>query len=111
LRLAAKVPATRASTITQQQEMDQVRGNRHKQQPTIARNSNTGGGWQQYRLRAAVDDWQQKWPAMREMAAAMDDSGHWHLMVAMDGKMTIMFNGVGNGQQQGGGQMMVQCQR
>jgi hypothetical protein len=33
------------------------------------------------------------------------------LMVAMDGKMKIAFNGVGNGQQQGGGHMMVQCRR
>jgi hypothetical protein len=39
-----KWPGTRASTITQQQEMDQVRGNRHKQQPTINWNSNMGGG-------------------------------------------------------------------
>ncbi len=100
--------AIRASTITQQHEMDQVRGNRHKQQPTIAVNSELGGGWQRYRLRARDDDWQQKWPAMREMMVAMDDGGCWHLTVALDSKMTIMFDGVSDGQQQGGGQRMVQ---
>ncbi len=32
-------------------------------------------------------------------------------MVTIDGKMKILFDGVGNGQQQGGGQMTVQCRR
>ncbi len=98
----------RALTITQQQEMDQVRGDRHKQQSTINGNSKMGGGWQEYHLRAAVNDWQQKRPAMRETTAVLDNGGHWHLMVAMDGRMTIAFGGVSNGQQGGGGQMTVQ---
>ncbi len=34
--------ATRVLTVTQQQEIDQVRGNLHKQQPTINRNRNSG---------------------------------------------------------------------
>ncbi len=106
-----KWPATRASTITQRQEMDQMRGNRHKQQPTIDGNSNMGGGWQRYHLRAAVNDWQQKWPAMRETTAAIDDGGCWRLMVAMDGKMKIVYDGVGHRQWRGGGQTMVQCRR
>jgi hypothetical protein len=55
-----KWPATRAATITLQQEMGRVRGNRHKQQLTINGNSNMGGGWQRYHLRAAVNDWWQK---------------------------------------------------
>jgi hypothetical protein len=99
--------ATRASTITQQQEMNQVRSNRHKQQPTINGDSNTGGGWQQCHLRAAVNDWQQR-PAMRETTAAMDDGGCWCLMVVMDGMMKIAMD-VGNGQRRGEGQMTVQC--
>ncbi len=37
-----KWPATRALTITQQWDMDKVRGNRSKQQPTINGNSNSG---------------------------------------------------------------------
>jgi hypothetical protein len=37
-----KWSATRASMITQQGEMDQVRGNQHKQQTTINKNSNSG---------------------------------------------------------------------
>ncbi len=41
----------------------------------------------------------------------MDNSGCWCLMVAMDGKMKIVFDGVGDGQQQGGGQTAVQCRR
>ncbi len=106
-----KWPATRASTITQRQEMDQVRGNRHKQQRTIDGNSNTVGGWKQYHLRAAVDDWRQKWPAMRETTTAMDNGGCWCLTVVMDSKMKIAFDGVGDGQRQGGGQTMVQCWR
>ncbi len=44
---------------------------------------------------------------MRETMAAMDDGGYWHLTVGMDGKIEIVFNGVGDGQQQGGGQMTV----
>jgi hypothetical protein len=55
-QLVAKWLATRVLTITQQQEMDQVRGNQHKQQPTIDRNSNKGSGWQKYHLRAAGND-------------------------------------------------------
>jgi hypothetical protein len=39
----------------------------------------------------------------------MDNGGCWLLTAAMDGKMKIVFNGVGNGQWQGGGQTMVQC--
>jgi hypothetical protein len=42
------------------------------------------------------------------MTAAIDKDGHWHLMVAMDGRMTI---GDGNGQWQGCGETMVQCRR
>jgi hypothetical protein len=45
---------------------------------------------------------------MREMAAAMNNSGCWRLTVAMDSKMKIAFDGVGNGQWRGGGQTMVQ---
>jgi hypothetical protein len=48
---------------------------------------------------------------MRETTAAMDNSGCWRLMVVMDGKMKIAFDGVGNGQRQGGGQTKVQCQQ
>jgi hypothetical protein len=51
------------------------------------------------------------WPAMREMTAAMDNGGCWGLMVAMAGKTKIAFDGVGNGQQQGGGQIMLQCRQ
>jgi hypothetical protein len=43
-----------------------------------------GSGWQQYLLKAAFNDWQQKWPATRETTAAMDDCGCWHLMVAIE---------------------------
>jgi hypothetical protein len=46
---------------------------------------------------------------MRETTAAIDDSGCWCLMVAMDGKMKIVYHGVGDVQRQGGGQTMVQC--
>ncbi len=91
--------------------MDQVRGNRHKQQPTIDGNSNMGGGWQRYHLMTAVSDLQQKLPAMRETTAAMDNGGCWCLTVVMDGMMKIAYDGVGNGQWQSGGQRMVQCQR
>jgi hypothetical protein len=73
--------------------MDQVRKNRHIQQPTIDGNGNTGGGWQQYHLRAAVDDWRQKWPVMRDTMAAMDNGGCWCLRVVMDGKMKNCDNG------------------
>jgi hypothetical protein len=45
------------------------------------------------------------------MMATMEDGGLWHLTVAMDGKITVVFDGVGNGQRQGGGQTMVQCRR
>jgi hypothetical protein len=48
---------------------------------------------------------------MREMTAAMDNGGCWHLTVAMDSKMKVAFDGVGNEQRQGGGQMTVQCQQ
>jgi hypothetical protein len=44
-----------------------------------------GGGWHRYPLRAAVDDWRQKWQATRETKAVMDNGGRWHLMVAMNG--------------------------
>jgi hypothetical protein len=44
-----------------------------------------GGGWQQYCLRAAVDDWWRKWRVTREMMVAIDNSVHWHLTVEMDG--------------------------
>ncbi len=37
----------------------------------------------------------------------MDNGGCWCLTVAMDGKMKIAFDGVGNGQRQGGGQTTV----
>jgi hypothetical protein len=48
-KLRQKWLATRALMIThwREQEMDHVRGNQYKQQPTIDGNSNTGGDWQQ----------------------------------------------------------------
>jgi hypothetical protein len=48
---------------------------------------------------------------MREMTAAMGEGGCWCLTVAMDGKMKIMFDGVEDGQWQGGGQTTVQCRQ
>jgi hypothetical protein len=54
-----------------------------------------------------VDEWWQKWSAMRETAVAMDNGGCWRLTAAMDGKMTIVFDGVGDGLLQGGGQTTV----
>jgi hypothetical protein len=48
---------------------------------------------------------------MRETTAAMDNGGCWCLMMAINGKMKIAYNGVGDGQQRGGGQTVVQCRR
>ncbi len=48
---------------------------------------------------------------MRETTAAMDNGGCWRLTLAMDGKIKIAFDGVGNGQRQDGGQTTVQCWR
>ncbi len=88
--------------------MDQVRGNRHLQQPTIDGNSNTGSDWQQYHLRAVVNDWRKKWPAMRERTTAMDNGGCWRKMVVIDGKIKIAFDGAGDGQRLCGCKMTVQ---
>jgi hypothetical protein len=75
----------------------------------------TGGGWHRYPLRAAIDDWQQKWQATRETKAVMYNGGRWHLMVAMNGSNSggsggwkIALNGGNYGQRQGDGERMVQ---
>jgi hypothetical protein len=41
----------------------------------------------------------------------METGGRWHLMVVMDARMTIVFDGVGDGQRQGGGELTVQSWR
>ncbi len=44
-----------------------------------------GIGWQRYHLRAAVNDWRRKWPATKEMMAAIDNCVPRGLTVVMDG--------------------------
>ncbi len=82
-----KWPATRASTITQQREMYQVRGNQHKQQPTIDRNSISGR-----RLATILPEGSGQWLAAKVAGNEQDNSG--------DGQRWALALNDGNGRQQ-----------
>lgn len=69
--LAAKAAATRALTIAQWYVT--TKGRQHNNQPSTVVGMMCDGWWQD-RPRAAVNDWQQKWPARRQQRLRVRDN-------------------------------------